>query len=53
MNITEQEMEFICDELCRHPRECQDQQELDEICKRCPMAEKAGRINNGFRTECN
>lgn len=42
MIITEQEMEFLCDELCRHPRECQEQQELDEICERCPFAEKQG-----------
>lgn len=38
--VTEQEMEYLCDELCRHPRECQEQQELDEICAKCPFAAK-------------
>lgn len=40
MKMTEQEKEFICDELCRHPRECQEQQELDEICAKCQFAEQ-------------
>ena len=38
--MTEQEMEYLCDELCRHPRECKEQQELDEICAKCPFAAK-------------
>lgn len=45
------EMEFICDELCRHPRECQDQQELDEICERCPLAEKQGGAEMDIKME--
>lgn len=28
-------MQFICDELCRHPRECDTQEQLDEICDKC------------------
>lgn len=37
---TEHDMEYLCDELCRHPRECKKQQELDEICEKCPFAAK-------------
>lgn len=40
MIVTEQEMEYLCDELCRHPRECKEQQELDEICEKCPFKAK-------------
>lgn len=40
MIVTEQDMEYLCDELCRHPRECKEQQELDEICEKCPFAAK-------------
>ena len=27
----------VCDELCRHPREITEQEELDRICKGCPV----------------
>ena len=37
MIVTEQELEYLCDELRRHPRECKEQQELDEICEKCPF----------------
>lgn len=40
MEITEQEMEYLCDELCRYPREDIWQEELDEICKKCPFGTK-------------
>lgn len=28
----------ICDKLCRYPREVMEQEELDEICERCPVS---------------
>lgn len=27
----------ICDDLCRHPRECLDQDKLDDQCENCPL----------------
>lgn len=29
----------VCDKLCRYPREIMEQEELDEICERCPVSE--------------
>lgn len=29
----------ICDDLCRHPRECLDQDKLDEKCENCPLCD--------------
>ena len=37
--LTEEDMEYICDDLCKFPHE-KSQEELDEICKRCRMARK-------------
>ncbi len=27
----------VCDKLCRHPREITEQEELDAVCKGCPV----------------
>lgn len=35
--ITDGEMEYICDELCRWPREAESQEELDDHCRECMM----------------
>lgn len=32
-------LEVMCDEYCRFPRECQDQEELEEKCVGCPLVE--------------
>lgn len=37
--LTEQDMEYICDKLCKYPCVLQ-QEELDEKCKKCRMAQK-------------
>lgn len=37
--ITMEMMEYICDNLCRHPREVEDQDELDDICAECEMGQ--------------
>lgn len=34
--ITTEFAEYICDKLCKHPYEC-DQEELEEICAECRM----------------
>lgn len=39
----------VCDELCRHPREITDQEELDKICGRCPLDAYVGHISDGIR----
>ncbi|MDF2610063.1 MAG: hypothetical protein K0R92_1537 [Lachnospiraceae bacterium] len=36
--ITEM-MEHICDNLCRHPREAKDENELEYICAECKMGQ--------------
>lgn len=28
---------YVCDELCRHPREITEQEELDAVCRSCPV----------------
>lgn len=30
---------YVCEELCRHPREAENQEELDGICTECPVSE--------------
>ena len=30
---------YVCDDLCRHPREAVDQEELDGICAECLVGE--------------
>ena len=40
MIITGQEIEYLCDELCRYPRDCADQEELDEVCANCLFTKK-------------
>ena len=35
----------VCDDLCRHPYDIRDQEDLDRICENCPVGacgEKAG-----------
>lgn len=36
--ITAEMMEKICDELCRHPREIEDEDDLIDVCCMCPIA---------------
>ena len=36
--ITTEMMEHICDNLCKHPCNAEDQEELDDICAECEMA---------------
>lgn len=38
--LTEQDMEYICDELCKFPCALDEQEELDEKCKNCRIARK-------------
>ncbi len=40
---------YVCDELCRHPREITEQEELDKICGRCPLDAYVGHISDGIR----
>lgn len=35
--LVEEMMEHICDELCRHPREAQDPEQLEDVCAECGM----------------
>lgn len=35
--LTTEMMEHICDNLCKHPCNAKDQEELDEICAECIM----------------
>jgi len=37
LKILESMMEYICESLCRYPKEVTDQEELDEICGSCEM----------------
>lgn len=34
--------EQMCDEYCKMPHEAADQEELEEICKYCPLNELSG-----------
>lgn len=34
----------VCDELCRHPREITEQEELEGVCENCPINVCVGRI---------
>lgn len=34
--------ERMCDEYCKMPREAADQEELEELCKYCPLNELSG-----------
>ena len=36
--LVEAMMEHICDELCRHPREAQDPEQLEDVCAGCGMS---------------
>ncbi|MDD3417373.1 MAG: hypothetical protein PHY47_25850 [Lachnospiraceae bacterium] len=33
----EELMEIVCDNLCMHPENCSDQDELAQICEACPL----------------
>ena len=33
----EELMEIVCDNLCMHPDNCPDQEELSQICETCPL----------------
>ena len=35
MNETQKEM--ICEKYCKFPYECENQEELDNICSTCPL----------------
>ena len=36
---------YVCDKLCRHPREMADQEELDGACGRCPLDAYVKRVS--------
>lgn len=36
----------VCDKLCRHPREITEQEELDAVCKSCPLDVYVKRVSN-------
>ena len=38
---------YVCDTLCRYPREITVQEVLDEICEKCPVSACIGRIFSG------
>ena len=38
--FSEQDMEYICDKLCKFPHLAEDEEKLHEICERCRMARK-------------
>lgn len=35
--LTTEMAEYICDNLCKYPVECQDEEGLEEICCKCRM----------------
>lgn len=35
--ITTEMAEYFCDKICKHPMECQNEEELKEICFECKM----------------
>lgn len=39
MEFSEKAISIICDQLCRYPRECKDEYELEARCEHCPLAE--------------
>ncbi|WP_367569330.1 hypothetical protein [Lacrimispora sp.] len=39
LNILTPMMEYVCDHLCRFPKEISDQEELDRICDGCQMGQ--------------
>ena len=39
MDRADELVSLVCDQLCRYPFECR-QEELDEICERCPLVEQ-------------
>lgn len=39
--------EYVCDYLCRFPREIYDQEQLEEICGNCKMGQYASKIRKG------
>ncbi len=41
-NITEEDMEYICDQVCRWPYESQDEEEMQRHCEECPIGRKEG-----------
>lgn len=46
--ITTDMAEYFCNELCRHPRYAMDEEELEESCAGCKMAEYVCRILNKY-----
>ena len=46
--ITTEMMEHICDNLCKHPINAKDQDELDEICSSCQMGQFVCDILNTY-----
>ncbi len=49
--ITPEMMEYICDELCRHPREGLDEDDFNDICCKCRMGEFVNNIVKGLDDE--
>lgn len=38
---------YVCDKLCRYPREVMEQEELDEICEGCPVSGSRQHVGAG------
>jgi hypothetical protein len=35
--LTDEMMGYVCDNLCRHPRQARDQEKLEDICAECNL----------------
>ena len=36
-NVVEEVRKEMCDDYCKYPHECKDEEELNERCNNCPM----------------
>lgn len=46
--ITDEFAEWICDSVCYKPKAIVNQEELDEHCNKCPLADYVCRICNQY-----
>lgn len=42
ITLTDEELEYICDRICRWPHESQDEEEMEGHCKECPIGREEG-----------
>ena len=40
--LTTEQLEAFCDDYCRYPRAVDDNGEMEEICRLCPLAKMEG-----------